>query len=82
MPYKQKIVPYLDTLINDAETTSSVNTLYINNELHRQYIVRLLMTTFIMNFGLVNTTYADENNNDLKVNHIIKRVKRPLSKSQ
>jgi len=32
LPYKQKIVPYLDTLINDAETTSSVNTLYINNE--------------------------------------------------
>ena len=32
LPYKQQIVPYLDTLINDAETTSSVNTLYINNE--------------------------------------------------
>ena len=28
LPYKQKIVPYLDVLINDAETTSSVNTLY------------------------------------------------------
>ena len=33
-------------------------------------IVRLLMTTFIMNYGLINTTYADENENDLKVNHI------------
>tara|TARA_Y200000002_G_scaffold352012_1_gene330437 strand:+ start:1714 stop:2535 length:822 start_codon:yes stop_codon:yes gene_type:complete len=32
LPYKQKIVPYLDTLINDAETTSSVNTLYVNDE--------------------------------------------------
>ena len=28
LPYKQKIVPFLDVLINDAETTSSVNTLY------------------------------------------------------
>ena len=32
LPYKQKIISYLDTLINDAEITSSVNTLYINNE--------------------------------------------------
>ena len=28
MPYKQKIVPHLDVLVNDAEITSSVNTLY------------------------------------------------------
>ena len=30
LPYKQKIVPYLDILVNDAETTSSVNTLYLD----------------------------------------------------
>ena len=32
LPYKQKIVPYLDILINDAEITSSVNTLYLNEK--------------------------------------------------
>ena len=31
LPYKQKIVPYLDTLVNDAKITSSVNTLYLDN---------------------------------------------------
>jgi hypothetical protein len=36
-------------------------------------IVRLLMTTFIMNYGLINSTYADENDNNLKVNHINKK---------
>ena len=30
LPFKQKIVPYIDILINDAEATSSVNTLYLN----------------------------------------------------
>ena len=32
LPYKQKIVPHLDLLVNDAETTSSVNTIFLNNE--------------------------------------------------
>ena len=32
LPYKQKIVPHLDILVNDAEITSSVNTLYLNNK--------------------------------------------------
>ncbi len=31
LPYKQKIVPHLDILINDAELTNSVNTLYIDD---------------------------------------------------
>ena len=31
LPYKQKIVPFLDILVNDAEITSSVNTIYLNN---------------------------------------------------
>ena len=31
LPFKQKIVPYLDLLINDAKITSSVNTLYLGN---------------------------------------------------
>ena len=31
LPYKQKIVPYLDILINDAEITSSVNTIYLDD---------------------------------------------------
>ncbi len=32
LPYKQKIVSYVDTLVNDAETTSSVNTIYLDNQ--------------------------------------------------
>ena len=32
LPYKQKIVPFLDILINDAEITSSVNTLYLDDK--------------------------------------------------
>ena len=32
LPYKQKIVPHLDILVNDAEITSSVNTLYLDNK--------------------------------------------------
>ena len=32
LPYKQKIVPYLDALVNDAEITSSVNTIYLDNQ--------------------------------------------------
>ena len=31
LPYKQKIVPHIDLLINDAEITSSVNTIYLDN---------------------------------------------------
>ena len=31
LPYKQKIVPHVDLLINDAEVTGSVNTLYCND---------------------------------------------------
>ena len=30
LPFKQKIVSYLDMLVNDAEVTSSVNTLFLN----------------------------------------------------
>ena len=36
-------------------------------------IVRLLITTFIMNYGLINTTYADENENALEINYINKK---------
>ena len=32
LPYKQKIVPHLDILINDAEATNSVNTLYLDDQ--------------------------------------------------
>ena len=31
LPYKQRIVPHLDVLINDAEITSSVNTVYLDD---------------------------------------------------
>ena len=31
LPYKQKIVPYLDKMVNDAEATSSVNTVYLDD---------------------------------------------------
>ncbi len=32
LPYKQKIVPYLDQLVNDALITSSVNTVFADNK--------------------------------------------------
>ena len=32
LPYKQKIVPYLNVLVNDAEITNSVNTIYLDNQ--------------------------------------------------
>ena len=32
LPYKQKIVPHLDILVNDAEVTSSVNTVYLDEQ--------------------------------------------------
>ena len=32
LPYKQKIVPHLDVLVNDAEITGSVNTLYLDEK--------------------------------------------------
>ncbi len=32
LPYKQKIVSYVDALVNDAEKTSSVNTIYLDNQ--------------------------------------------------
>ena len=32
LPYKQKIVPLLDVLVNEAEVTSSVNTIYLDNQ--------------------------------------------------
>ena len=32
LPYKQKIVSYVDTIVNDAEITSSVNTIYLGNK--------------------------------------------------
>ena len=31
LPFKQKIVPHIDVLVNDAETTSSVNTVYVDD---------------------------------------------------
>ena len=32
LPYKQKIVPYIDVLINDAKLTTSVNTLFLDDQ--------------------------------------------------
>ena len=32
LPYKQKIVPHIDILVNDAEITSSVNTVYLDEK--------------------------------------------------
>jgi shikimate dehydrogenase len=31
-PYKQAVIPFLDIVINDAKETSSVNTIYLNNQ--------------------------------------------------
>jgi len=32
IPYKQEVIPYLDLVINDAKQTSSVNTIYLNDD--------------------------------------------------
>ena len=32
LPYKQKIVSHVDTIVNDAEITSSVNTIYLDSQ--------------------------------------------------
>lgn len=32
VPYKQAVIPFLDLIINDAKETSSVNTIYLNEE--------------------------------------------------
>ena len=32
LPYKQKIVPHIDILVNDAEITSSVNTVFLDDK--------------------------------------------------
>ncbi len=31
LPYKQKIIPFIDELINDAKSTNSVNTIFLND---------------------------------------------------
>ena len=31
LPYKQKVIPFVDKLINDAKSTNSVNTIYLDN---------------------------------------------------
>ena len=30
IPYKKEVIPYLDLIINDAEATTSVNTIYLD----------------------------------------------------
>jgi len=32
LPYKQKIIPFVDQLVNDAKSTNSVNTVFLDNE--------------------------------------------------
>ena len=32
LPYKQKIILFIDQLVNDAKSTNSVNTIYLNND--------------------------------------------------
>ena len=32
LPYKQKIIPFIDKLINDAQHTNSVNTIFLNSD--------------------------------------------------
>jgi len=32
LPYKQKIIQFVDQLVNDAKTTNSVNTIYLNDD--------------------------------------------------
>ena len=35
LPYKQKIINYTDKIVNDAEATGSVNTLFLDNNFFR-----------------------------------------------
>ena len=58
LPYKQKIIPYLDVLVNDAELTTSVNTLYTNSK-------GLLIGDNTDVFGL-QAAYLKEIDNNLK----------------
>ena len=39
LPFKQKIVSHLDVLINDAEITSSVNTVFLNKDGDKRNII-------------------------------------------
>ena len=32
LPYKQKIIPFIDQLVNDAKSTNSVNTIYLSGD--------------------------------------------------
>ena len=32
LPYKQKIIPFLNEIVNEAKETNSVNTVYLNNK--------------------------------------------------
>ena len=32
LPYKQKIIPFLDKVVNDAQNTNSVNTIFLNDD--------------------------------------------------
>jgi len=32
LPYKQKIIPFVDQLVNDAKSTNSVNTIYLSDD--------------------------------------------------
>ena len=32
VPYKQDVIPFIDLIINDAKETSSINTIYLNDE--------------------------------------------------
>ena len=34
VPYKKAVIPFLDLIINDAEATSSVNTIYLLSLIH------------------------------------------------
>ena len=31
LPYKQKVIPFIDQLVNDAKYTNSVNTIFLDN---------------------------------------------------
>tara|TARA_Y100000591_G_C21795951_1_gene679335 strand:+ start:623 stop:1444 length:822 start_codon:yes stop_codon:yes gene_type:complete len=63
LPYKQKIVPYLDILVNDAEITNSVNTLHIDD---RGYVIGENTDVF----GL-QAAYLKELDNSLRMKALI-----------
>ncbi len=59
LPYKQKVIPYIDQLVNDAKYTNSVNTIFLDNN-------DILIGENTDVFGLQAAYFKEINNIDMK----------------